>query len=176
MSIAWIYSCLLFTGLGMGRLYWLYTDPNVFVYLGNTICDFTPLIALITILLWVGFKARELRGTQLFTLTAPLLACCILAFFSLAVGDEASRHLDEAQLDSSLYRLAFWPSGSSGNYYTLFKCDLLGILCKDVYWLPASNSGDTIRPLTLSVHANARSVSVMNDDEVVYTYRESPAP
>jgi len=133
--VASAYTVLLFTYTrSKDRFYWYYvkSEPSSSA---STVLGLIVVIALISLIVWFILNVRRygkhLLGVGLLSLTFVL--CGILSYFSfIFFYPNTNKHLDEVRQDNSLYRLAYWDSSSDGNYYVLFECDSIGILCSEI--------------------------------------------
>jgi hypothetical protein len=131
-----------------------------------------PTIACVTgivsfgMLMWIWSRAVVIQYGRI-AVGILLMAWLISAYGWWSGIWGAPDHNDTAQLDNHVYYVAVNPLYDVGNFYYLYECDSVGLLCAEV-WSGSSYTPDL--PVHLTVDENRHIINIMQDTRLMSTY------
>jgi hypothetical protein len=159
--------------LAVGPIVWLYASdidrPVIYwlmVYYPSIACG-TGIISLVLAFL-ISNRAVVVQHGQ-FALVI-LLVACIASAFGLWIGIWGiPEHNDSVEVGNHVYYVAVSPLHDVSNFYYIYECDSLGLICT-VVW-----GGTTCPDCTLYLAANddRSAVNILHDAEIIATYEPS---
>ncbi len=151
----------------MGRFYWFYVnaEPQSST---SIVLTLIVVVALISLVLWfilnVKHYVKHWLGCS--SLLFALFLFCSLSYFSLIfLFSSDTRHLDEVRQQDEIYRLAYWDSIYDWDYYVLFRCDSIGIICSEICKTRVENDNIAIRQPKIFIDGSPQVVSIMDNGQ-----------
>jgi hypothetical protein len=153
--------------------YWLLVeDKRTIIYaLSITIPLFCAIIS-VPLVIRKAIQLPEI-GCPLAIVFFLYSAALILTFLYIRImsfNDNSRYHLDETYLNGSIYRLAYWPSGSDGTHYILFKCDNFGFICGNVHSIDVEKPSGLLELIAVSAQ---NTIEIRDGRALLNTYSPS---